>query len=302
MANTPPNYLRYPLTMIDDSTDYLEISVKEYTRSKKNDLLSTGVSGGLYDTFRILTKGIQQVKAVIYLPMPSTIQDGNSVGYGDDSLDTLTAKLATSALDTMNTNYDTSGGSAGFQRFLTNLGTKVGQHASSILGDPAVKDIAMTNLAASAANIFGNITPNQIYARQSGKILNPNTELLFNGVNLRSFKFSFKMTPRDENESDEIKSIIRTFKLAMAPKPGGYFLNAPEVFDLSYKQGGGKHPFLHKFKTCALTDMSVNYTAENTYATYYDATPVSMIMDLTFKELVPIYQLDYEKSGTTVGF
>ena len=32
---------------------------------------------------------------------------------------------------------------------------------------------------------------------------------------------------------------------------------------------------------------------EGTYATYDDGTPVSMIMDLTFKELEPIYDTDY---------
>ena len=40
--------------------------------------------------------------------------------------------------------------------------------------------------------------------------------------------------------------------------------------------------------------MSVNYTGEGTYATYDDGTPVSMIMDLSFKELTPIYDIDYD--------
>jgi hypothetical protein len=48
--------------------------------------------------------------------------------------------------------------------------------------------------------------------------------------------------------------------------------------------------------------MSVNYTGENVYATYSDGTPVSMIMDLTFKELEPIYSGDYKDSDTSVGF
>jgi len=39
--------------------------------------------------------------------------------------------------------------------------------------------------------------------------------------------------------------------------------------------------------------MSVNYTGENVYATYADGTPVSMVMTLTFKELLPVYEEDY---------
>ena len=64
-------------------------------------------------------------------------------------------------------------------------------------------------------------------------------------------------------------------------------------------RGPDPHPFLHKFKPCFLTDMSVNYTGEGTYAVYGDSadggggTPISMIMDLGFKEVEPIYAGDY---------
>lgn len=82
------------------------------------------------------------------------------------------------------------------------------------------------------------------------------------------------------------------------------FIRTPNVFKLSYMQGSIPHPFLHKFKICALTDMAVNYTGEGLYATYSDATPISIILDLTFKELEPIYDTDYfENEGTSaVGY
>ncbi len=54
---------------------------------------------------------------------------------------------------------------------------------------------------------------------------------------------------------------------------------------------------LHRFKDCALSDMSIQYTGDNVYATYADGTPISMIMDLTFKELEPIYNTDYNDVG-----
>ena len=90
----------------------------------------------------------------------------------------------------------------------------------------------------------------------------------------------------------------------MAPKvvkENNTFLSTPNVFDLQYMQGNKPHPFLHRFKTCALTDMSVNYTGEGIYATYSDATPNSMIMDLSFKELEPIFDSDY-KGVEGVGY
>jgi len=39
--------------------------------------------------------------------------------------------------------------------------------------------------------------------------------------------------------------------------------------------------------------MSVNYTGEGTYTVYNDSTPVSMVLELGFKELEPIYDQDY---------
>ena len=125
-------------------------------------------------------------------------------------------------------------------------------------------------------------------------------ELLFNGPTLRSFRFSFKMTPRNDTEAGEIKKIIRCLKESMAPKVSSAgdtinstFLKTPNVFELTYKRGASSHPFLHSFKQCVLTDMSVNYTGEGTYAVYNDSTPVSMILELGFKELEPIYDADY---------
>ena len=142
-------------------------------------------------------------------------------------------------------------------------------------------------------------------------IFNPNLELLFDAPTLRSFTFSFKMTPRSEQEARQCKLIIRSFKQNMAPKANleggqiggtGIFLKTPNIFELTYKRGSRDHPFLHKFKQCFLTNFSVNYTAEGTHTTYDDSTPVSMTMDMTFKEIEPIYDTDYKDSDNSVGF
>jgi hypothetical protein len=105
------------------------------------------------------------------------------------------------------------------------------------------------------------------------------------------------MTPRSDKERSNVIKIIRTFKKYMAAKKDGdnknLYLSAPHVFKLSYMKGAKAHPFLHKFKDCALKSVSVNYTGENVYATYWDGTPISVIIDLNFQELTPIYQEEY---------
>ena len=163
-------------------------------------------------------------------------------------------------------------------------------------------------MAAQAVNNFGgNISGESILTRSTGKILNPNMELLFKGVQLRSFNFSFNLAPRDEKEAASVKNIIRTFKKSMAPKTSsgtgaGLFVDSPDIFQLEYKSGNKKHPFLNSFKPCALLNMAVDYTASGAYATYEDATPVHMKLTLSFQELNPIYYSDYADSDIGVGY
>jgi hypothetical protein len=324
--------LRYPYEAITDTTDYLQITISKYQPASgavagkefitnadtgiiRTNTLNNADAVNVSETRPITDKNIQSLTqgGVILLPMPSNIQDGNSVNYGDDTLDTITGKIFGGASNVMGTQYNGSDPKKTVQdnvkEFQTTLSDNAYIAAKSILNSD-LKTIAMKSLASQATSIFGgNVTINQVLARENGQILNPNMELLFNGVTLRTFRFSFKMTPRDDKESDQIKYIIRSLKTNMAAKSGGKvgkvggtFLTTPNIFELTYRKGNNNHPFLHKFKPCALTDMAVNYTGENVYATYGDGTPVSMTMDLTFKELVPIYDNDYLDSDTTVGY
>jgi hypothetical protein len=58
------------------------------------------------------------------------------------------------------------------------------------------------------------------------------------------------------------------------------------------------HPYLNKFKECALTNCNVNYTPEGTYMSFKDGAMVSYQLDLTFQELEPIYDDDYSELDT----
>lgn len=305
------NVLRYPYEALTEKTDYLQITLINRNYAGKATLIrdpgfaSVGGRGQGKDvssraknptTKTVLTNG-----GIILLPMPSSIADANSVNYSEDSLDAITATVAGGALKLMgipNAGDNVAG-------FIKKLGTEGVNYATNLLkNNSSLKDIYLKKLAAEAAGIagVGNITLNQILARGEGQILNPNMEMLFNGPTIRNFKFSFKMTPRDENESEQVRLIIRSLKKHMSPESSGTFLKTPNFFELRYRSGNKDHEFLHKFKQCVLSDMSVNYTGENVYATYSDGTPVSMIMDLTFKELEPIYAGDYTNDVGGVGF
>lgn len=55
------------------------------------------------------------------------------------------------------------------------------------------------------------------------------------------------------------------------------------------------HPYLNKFKRCALKDFSVNYTPDGQYMTYaQDGSMTAYELSMTFCELDPVLANDYE--------
>ena len=301
--NRGKEVLRYPLKMFTEGTDYLQIDMLDYVPVGDSDPNRDRYVTNPREGFRRNTN--KQPLGTVLLPIPGGIQDRNAVNYQDDSMNSLVG-AGTGALTT----FMEDGGKA-VSTFLTtgkfeagDTGTKLKQaFDDSGLSLGTAKDLITKALAGRALSIFGgNVSLQNLVARSQGQIFNPNMELLFNSPSLRNFNFSFKMTPRSADEGEEIKTIIRFFKRGMAPKADekGLYLNTPNVFELRYRQGTKQsHQFLHSFKQCFMTDISVNYTGEGVYATYDNGTPVSMIMNLSFKEVAPIYDIDYDEQFTS---
>ena len=308
---------RYPLEALTETTDYLQFTIVEYQSTKQR---SGGSLVGSPGSRRIGPQGTKdkatKILGNIILQMPSNIQDGNAVDYGESKMNTLIGAAAgaiSSGIDGAGKSVsellqgNQEAAKAEFAKGVDGVKGAVGTDSSIMKAAGQFTTAKATSAALGA--LGGNVSTAQLLARQTGNIFNPNMELLFNGPTLRSFNFSFKMTPRSPSEAEECKNIIRSFKSNMAPKTKntgsiggtGVFLKTPNVFELRYKKGGREHPFLHKFKQCFLTNISVNYTGEGVYTTYDDATPVSMTIDLSFKELEPIYDVDYDDAGG-VGF
>ena len=69
-----------------------------------------------------------------------------------------------------------------------------GEAIKQLTGDKGSVSAINAIFASAAVNALGGTTdPTTILARQSGSILNPNMELLFGGVQLRSFRFEFDL-------------------------------------------------------------------------------------------------------------
>ena len=257
-----------------------------------------------------------KTKFYVELPIPNELSDTQSVSFAESKMNALEVVASSVAIGMMkdpgNTTRDVQNAieaaRAGALQDPSQLGIEEG---SSVSG--AVR-AALSSLGLQA---FGsNVTPNSLISRATGQILNNNTELLFEGVSLRNFTFNIVFAPRSKAESERVVKIIRSFKTSMAPKAGeeyipgsgnfkgsgGIFLNAPDIFLIKYLRRGEEHPFLHKFKPCALTTLNVNYTGANVYSSYSDGTPTLIKMQMGFSEMNPIYAEDYKKAGKGVGY
>ena len=324
--------LRYPMELMTQETDYLQIDIQKYIPLK--NYLSTPGAGQRYvtgnnfsnragrrTTPNLTTKPLIN-DGTILLPIPSDLKDVNAVKYDTDTLNGLQAvgaQLAEGGIEGVQKligTFFSKDGASERQKILDQLkaegSTALANTIAGIGGMEAVDNFANKRFASQILGLFGgNVTASGLLARGNGEIINPNMELLFGGPTLRNFRFQFKMTPRNEKEAQQVKLIIRAFKRNMAPmaqggtvSSGSFFLKTPNVFNLRYRTGNRNHPFLNRFKQCFLSDMSVSYTGEGIYTTYEDGTPVSMILDLSFKETQPIYDVDYdERPGTeAVGY
>ena len=228
---------------------------------------------------------------VVLLPIPGGIQDGNNASWGEGRMDAAQIAAANIAIGAM------TEGAAGFEG-------AVGDTAKSIAeNSEKVKDLLTKKIGGALTG-----TNDQILKR-GGQVMNPNMELLFDSPSLRSFSFTFKLSPRSTRESSIIKRIIRTFKSSMAPKltDGNLFLQAPDTWKIQYLNGDKRQQeYLNKFKECAMTNFTVNYAPDGTYATYEpdssgSGSMVSYEIGMSFQEISPVFNKDYE-GETGVGY
>lgn len=259
--------------------------------------------------------GVQRVEPIevllgsVRLPIPDGISDQNSVSWNESSIGPGQAAAVAASMGVANATGEViqTGLKEGMGAALAKAGETFAGGAKEFgetLKNPVLGDILRRQLISAATNAIGfGVSPEEILTRSSGRVTNKNLELLFSGQTLRQFSFAFQFAPRNNNEAQAVRKIIRFFKQGSAPKKSvlgdngaAFFLKSPNVFRISYRKGLDDHiKGLNKFKICACQGVGINY-APNGYASYQDdSQPVSVSMSLSFTELTPIFYDDYEE-------
>ena len=311
--------LRYPYD-IDINQDHLKIMQYEYARSEINS--SKPTSSVISDK----DKPFGKYTGGVILPMPK-VSDSNGAEWGKSDLNVFgigALGIAGSILTDLEN--DEVVGSNLFNEFGKRIGSTEGvldnevaegNRLRQIIADKlnqteqGIKNTSIAGLGIGAQQLSKlagiDVSADEVLARTTGKILNPNAELLFQGPVLRDFGFKFLMIARGQKEAEEIRKIIRFFKTGSAPRylGGPALLGTPNIFQLKYMAGKSRElETVNKFNEMALRTITVDYAPDGFWSAYRDSHPVAVVMSLQFSELRPLYSTDHEKetSESSVGY
>ena len=271
--------VRYPEDIDPKVQDFIKFGILKYKPTKFE---GSGLKMGFSD--RDIRRKTSEYIGTIILPIPGGIQDQNQVDWGDNDLNAFKAQLASLALQ------------------LGDSGNKSTENAIRKLTESS-GDVKQALKAAFTGRALGT---KSLLSRTSGKVINPNLELLFNGPNLRQFSFDFFLSPRSESEAKNVINIIRMFKQASAVQrtDARIFLSAPNTFQVTYHKADPgtdentfvtrEHPYIGKMKECAITSVGVEYTPENNFARFESGHMTQYKLSLQMQELEPIFNNDYD--------
>ena len=231
------------------------------------------------------------IDARIFLPLPASLTAGYASEYANEEVSPFGDAAAKNAdkLKFDGTAEEAIGSVGNFisgvrddvgKSGLMNIGAQVASTEGGAVIGGLIKGILGATLgAAFGAGIKGTIAG-------SGIARNPHMAVLFQGTGFRTHSFSYKLVPRNQEDSRKITAIIKTFKQAMVPEyiKQNHFFRYPQQFRIEVS----KPDHLFKFQTCVLTTFNVNYHGEG--GPFYhslengEEAPVSVTLEMNFTE------------------
>ena len=247
----------------------------------------------------------------IRLPIPEQLSDNYSMELNKSALG-LAGMANLSGLPTIKDMY--TGGAelasalkSNFSGTIRDMMGKVSQYAESVA--PGVVDtlgrVASTDPAKFLAltpgisdNIFG-----QAAQLQTGMVRNPHMTTLFDGVNLREFTFTWKLSPKSSKEADELATMINDIKRYMHPELAynGFAFNYPYLAEVQFLGGSKSNNTLPVVGKSFIAAMGVNNLTSGVAAFYTDGRPVTVELTLQFNEINVKSRQDFTSSRQDIG-
>ena len=239
-------------------------------------LKEKGFSGIAESMVRVKRAPTTRLETAIAMYMPPSV----NVSYAANYVDTEIGAFSVGAGAAIKEFNRTGKLAAGARSFLDTVPDEL-------------KNVAARQILGAIGSIIpGTQGLEEVAGMATGQIIADRMELAFKGLPKRGFQYTFKMIPKSEQEAEEIRKIVFTFKANMLPEiregTAGRGMIVPNTFDIRYMYMNTDNDFLHKISTCVLESMNVTYGGDR-YRTFPDAgdgtPPVETTMTLNFKEL-----------------
>jgi len=190
----------------------------------------------------------QRLATTIALYMPPSVSVSYNIKYGEQEIGTLAA-LGSAAIDAFNAGSGTA-----------DTLTKITDSLTGSTAKEGLKNIANKALDTIAP---GALALSQL---QSGSVITPRMEMMFEGVGRRTFSYTFVFLPKSVQEARIVEEIIYHFKFYAMPAYSNPTtrreMDIPGTFDIKYMYRENENSFLNKVSTCFLQNVQVDYGAD----------------------------------------
>ena len=265
---------------------YKSLGAPEFAKKK---IAKGGKGNLLYSNQKVLSKqrkprtGINsrfatttRITDSVALYLPPNVQDSTSANYGEFATG-MAGYLAMGGIDLVRQVQQNDFAGA----------------AKNLLGNAeTIATEAFKKFSVAAVETFtGSQGVQETFDKAFGQTLNPYLALAFNSMGMRTFQYTFKFAPKDEQETYEVNDIIKLFRFHMAPELKGTnerYMTLPSTFDIHYmyqfsETHSRENEFYNKIATCVLNNVSVDYTPDGVKS-FDSGAPTQINMTLSFQE------------------
>lgn len=122
---------------------------------------------------------------------------------------------------------------------------------------------------------------------QTGMVRNPHVTTVFEGVRLRDFTFTWKLSPKSRAEADEMATMINDIKKYMHPELvySDFAFNYPYMAEVNFVGGSTSNSTLPKVSKSFISGMSINNLTSGVPTFYTDGRPVTIDITIQFNEI-----------------
>jgi hypothetical protein len=241
---------------------HTNISLREYSRPKPGSPVQTNLG------------------AVIILPLPVALQDSFNIDVANPAFDLLGNDFS-QILNSGKTSTEQIVNEIKNNNFSVSKAMETALKAGSLT--PGISDTGLGRLG--QANF--------------GVVRNPHVTTIFEGVKLKTYQFTWRLSPQSEADAKRLNSIISTLKMLMHPKKaiGGFALEYPYLATVKFQ--GLEKSIVPNVKDSFITGLQINGAASGALAFYRDGQPLSIDLTLSFQEINIQTREDFGATGTT---